>query len=587
VAQANEAERLNALRQLNLLDTAPSSSFDRITRMASQLFGLPIAAVSLTDSDRQWFKSRVGVDHRSIPRDKAPCAQVADFAVPVVIPDMLRDPIYQSSPLAHGGVRFYAGAPLMTRQGYCLGAMCVLGMEARESSAAEMTILGDLAAMVMDQIELQHALGRIDPISGLPNRVQFAEDLEDLSRDGVPGRQRYLVLVDLASPDQVDAAIRVMGSDHLDSLLLEASHTITEAIGPGRRAYHVAATQVVFLARPDLDEQSLLVELEAQVGTFRSAISTRIYVTAAIGVAPFIEDAFSPIDVLRMAHNAAQDARECGARVGLYSRTVDERHRRRYTIINDITNALASSDQLSLVYQPRVDIASGACHSVEALLRWQHPELAEISPTEFVPMVERTPMVMSVTAWVIDAALRQWSEWNAAGLDVQISVNVSAANLEEADFLDRLQDLLTNHNVPPSRLELEVTESAVLVDVDRALALLRQIAAIGVRIAIDDFGTGYSSLSYLQQLPANVVKIDQSFMIDLDEDARKQSLVKTMIGLGHEFGFRVVAEGVESDGVLCLLAAAGCDEAQGYLFARPMLPAAFAAWRSAPRPVTA
>ncbi len=161
-----ELQRLEALHELELLDTPPAEAFDRITRLAAQLFGLPISAVSLTDTDRQWFKSRVGVSHQAIPREKAPCAQVTDTGSILVIPDLLDDDCYRDSQLAHSGIRFYAGAPLVTDSGFTLGAMCVLGTEPREASAAEMASLTDLAGMVMAQIELQHALGRIDPISG-------------------------------------------------------------------------------------------------------------------------------------------------------------------------------------------------------------------------------------------------------------------------------------------------------------------------------------------------------------------------------------------------------------------------------------
>ncbi|RYE95593.1 MAG: GAF domain-containing protein, partial [Oxalobacteraceae bacterium] len=174
---------MDALHQLKLLDTPASESFDRITRMASQIFGLPIAAVSLTDHDRQWFKSRVGVDHCSIPRAGAPCAEVAETTQLLVIEDFLEDSDYAESPLGRAGNRFYAGAPLVTNDGYGLGALCVLGTEPRRASSAELAALTDLAAMVMAQIELQHAFGRIDPVSGMPTRNQFREDLIDLARD--------------------------------------------------------------------------------------------------------------------------------------------------------------------------------------------------------------------------------------------------------------------------------------------------------------------------------------------------------------------------------------------------------------------
>lgn len=209
MANHDEEGRLDALRQLNLLDTSPSESFDRITRMASQIFGLPVAAVSLTDSDRQWFKSRVGITHMSIPRDRAPCARVAESTEIVLIPDLLADECYATSILAGQGVRFYAGAPLTTREGYGLGALCVLGTEPRNATPAEMSALNDLAQIVMSQIELQHAFGRIDPLSGLPNRTQFLDDLEDLGRNET-GSRRLAVLIELARAEQLNNGVRVM-----------------------------------------------------------------------------------------------------------------------------------------------------------------------------------------------------------------------------------------------------------------------------------------------------------------------------------------------------------------------------------------
>ena len=212
---------LDALYQLNLLDTPASESFDRITRMAAQLFAVPISAVSLTDRDRQWFKSRVGVEHMSIPREKAPCSQVAETANTVVIPDLLADACYATSVLAEQGVRFYAGAPLTTRDGFALGALCVLGTEPRTATAPELAALNDLAQMAMAQIELQHAFGRIDPLSGLPNLTQFIDDLDDLGRDD-PGRKRFAVVIELARPEQISAGVRVMGSAYIEEMVRRA-----------------------------------------------------------------------------------------------------------------------------------------------------------------------------------------------------------------------------------------------------------------------------------------------------------------------------------------------------------------------------
>jgi EAL domain-containing protein (putative c-di-GMP-specific phosphodiesterase class I)/GGDEF domain-containing protein len=573
----NEEARLDALRQLNLLDTPPSETFDRITRMAAQIFDLPIAAVSLTDSDRQWFKSRVGVDHMSIPREQAPCAQVAEQAGTLVVPDLLADACYADSPLAKSGVRFYAGVPLVTGHGFGLGALCVLGTKPRTVSVPEMDALRDLASMVMAQIELQHAFGRIDPLSGLSNRSQFLEDLDDHARD-TPGAGRLAVLVDIARGDQIDHGIRVLGSDFIDGIVQDAARTIRSLLGPQRTAYHVAATQFAFLAPEGAEERAYLATIEALLPKLRQDPRVRFTMRLAIGIAPFVLGETSASDVLRAAFSAAQDARAAQRAVALYSPASDGAHARRFRLLNDFGAALASPDQLRLVYQPRIDLRTGRCVGVEALLRWRHPVLGDVSPAEFMPVIERAASIRPATAWVLDRALGQLAAWNV-GENIQLSVNVSAANLEEADFAERVQSYLHKHRIRPARLEIEVTESAVMRHAGQALVQLRTVEQTGVRIAIDDFGTGYSSLAYLQRLPAHVVKIDQSFIRDLAAGGeRERTLVRSMIGLSHGLGYRVVAEGIETAEVAELLADMGCDEAQGYHFARPLVPAAFARW---------
>ena len=573
-----EEARLDALYQLKLLDTPASESFDRITRMAAQIFGLPIAAVSLTDRDRQWFKSRVGVEHRSIPREKAPCGQVAESTEALVINDFLAHPGYADSGLARAGTRFYAGAPLITSEGYGLGALCVLGTEPRETTAAEMAALTDLAAMVMAQIELQHAFGRIDPVSGLPTRNQFLDDLIDLARDR-PGEQRMAVVVDLARDDQVSKIARAMGGARIDELVREASRALRTALGPTRTAYHVGPTQLAFLSPPGVDQAGYVEQLETSFELLRAASSVRFVTSIAIGVRPFTVGAVRADDVLRGAASAAQDARDTDGAIALYSASNDTAHRRQHRLLRDFGVALEAGDQFRLVFQPRLDLATGRCIGAETLLRWRHPVLGEISPAEFIPLIEQTSLARPTTQWVLEAALDQLARWRDAGLDLVLSVNISAANLVELDLIQRLQLGLLKRNLRPDRLEIELTESAIMDQPDQALAMLRELADTGIRLAIDDFGTGQSSLAYLQRLPAHVVKIDQAFVRNLEETSGPDFvLVEAMIGLAHRLGYRVVAEGVETPAAAAVLAQIGCDEAQGFWFARPLEAALFEGW---------
>jgi EAL domain-containing protein (putative c-di-GMP-specific phosphodiesterase class I)/GAF domain-containing protein len=575
----DEDARLDALYRLNLLDTAPSESFDRITRMAGQIFGLPIAAVSLTDRDRQWFKSRIGVEHCSIPREGAPCAQVAERAETLLIPDLQADSCYRSSLLAEQGIRFYAGVSLTTREGHSLGALCVLGTEPRETSEKELSALNDLAKMVMSQIELQHAFGRLDPLSGLPNRNQFLEDLADLGRDR-PGEHRLAVVVDLARSEQLNHGLRVMGSGYLDQIVREAAVTIASTVGHAFPAYHVATTQFAFLAEPCLDEQECVAKLVDMLAQIQTECRSSFVMATSIGVSPFIAGETQPTTVLRMAHSAAQDARARSPMVSVYSLVEDDAHQRRFQLLNDFGHAMEAEGQLTLVFQPRIDLSNEVCIGAEALLRWRHPELGQISPAEFIPVIEQTALAGPMTRWVLDAALRQLAQWREAGLEHRLSVNVSASNLEDPCFAEQVQLQILRHRVRPEWLELEVTESAVMSDVANATSQLTALVKAGIHIAIDDFGTGHSSLAYLQKLPGKILKIDQSFIREIDIGERERTLVRSMVSLAHDLGYHVVAEGVETASVRDWVIALGCDEAQGYFYGRPMTANGFLAWQS-------
>ncbi len=574
-----ERARLFALEQLNLLDTPPSESFDRLTRLASQLFGLPISAVSLTDADRQWFKSRVGVDHWEIPREKAPCASVSASSEVVVIPDMLASSSYRESHLANSGIRFYAGAPLTTREGHTLGAMCVLGTEPREITEQERATLVDLAAMAMAQIELQHAFGRVDPLTGMANRGQFDEDVQDLALDA-PDTRRAAFFIEVVEPSQLSALHRTMGPAFLDELAQVSARCLQQALGKESRLYYLGGCQFVHLVAA-ASEDALIehaLRLREDLMALESAREVPVLVQPVVGIAAFHLGATTPSDVLRSAHAATLDARQIGRGAGVFSKELEERFQRRNMLLSDIDRALESDDELYLVFQPRVAVTTGVCQGAEALLRWRHPVLGEVSPAEFIPLIENTPMARSLTAWVLRQAIRQAALWRQQGRQLRISINVSATNLEEADFAQRVLEALRQARLPAAAIELEVTESALIGKGQAAASQLDALIAAGILIAIDDFGTGYSSLSYLHEIPANIVKIDRRFITHLGEHARTRTLVGSMIGMAHELGYSVVAEGVEDEAALACLGQLGCNEVQGYLLAKPLLPGVFEAW---------
>jgi EAL domain-containing protein (putative c-di-GMP-specific phosphodiesterase class I) len=228
--------------------------------------------------------------------------------------------------------------------------------------------------------------------------------------------------------------------------------------------------------------------------------------------------------------------------------------------------------------QPKARLDSGQVVGVEALVRWEHPELGWVPPDEFVPIAERSGLIGPLTTRVLDGALAAWAEWRTAGHDLSVAVNLSARSLHDADLVEEVERLLRRHGVPAERLTLEVTEGSVMADPTRAVAVLHQLRDLGVRLSVDDFGTGYSSLSYLQRLPVQEVKIDRSFVTGLSTEGENVAIVRAIIDLGRHLGLEVVAEGVEDRATWDLLTSMHCDLVQGWHLARPMPTGELPAW---------
>ncbi|MBV8501320.1 MAG: bifunctional diguanylate cyclase/phosphodiesterase [Paucibacter sp.] len=315
-------------------------------------------------------------------------------------------------------------------------------------------------------------------------------------------------------------------------------------------------------------EQACLVAREA----LASAIvvdGIALQLSASTGVALHPEDGTDSRELLRLADIAMHAARRTRLQQLRYAPSQERFSTQLLALKVDLAQALRH-EGLSLVYQPKVELATGQLCGVEALARWQHPQHGFVSPAEFVPLAETCELVHPFTEQVLCLALRQCAQWLAAGWRVPVAVNVSVNNLMNAAFVTRTQELLQLHGVAPELLEMEVTEGALMRNPETALARLSELRALGVRLSIDDFGSGYASLGYLKKLPVDVLKIDKSFTTDLIGDAANRLIVRWTIGLAQGLGLKVVAEGVESAEVAELLRRKNCDIGQGYHFGRPM-----------------
>lgn len=567
----DEEERVAALQQLGILNANTSEYFDSVTRLAADMFGVSGSYISLLDSDRQWLKSTVGLCPSGSQRDQTFCNYTIQQASVMMVEDTLLDPRFVNNPMVSGpaGIRFYAGAPLLTPEGYAIGALCLVDNRPRTLDAAAQAKLTSLATLVMAHIMLGRAVGHVDAVSGMPNKYQLIEDLTAAAKRQ-PGQDRVLADIDMPDAAKAFEIIRVLGVSVYDQLVREVGNRLMRLFEGRAHVYHLTDARFAVLSNDDDTESFItyLYSLEAELQAPLHNLNVPLVLPSFGGIVVFDLCPGSAKDAPRKAAAAVNQALITQQRWSIYNNAEDERQKRAFRLLNDVQDGIAGG-QFQLLYQPKHDLVNGACLSAEALLRWSHAELGPISPAEFIPLVEKTALIGPLTHWVMRTAIRQIGEWHAAGYQIKVAINLSAYNFEEPDIVDRLAALCKEFDVDPRYVEIECTEG-IWMEGAGILQTLHEIRALGMSLALDDFGTGYSNFAYLQKVPATVVKVDQSLIRNVHENPRDQQIVRSLIALARELDYQVVAEGVETELSLGLIRDWGCHIAQGYHFAKPL-----------------
>jgi diguanylate cyclase (GGDEF)-like protein len=418
--------------------------------------------------------------------------------------------------------------------------------------------------------ELHHQATH-DALTGLANRVLFAERLE-----GAIAAQRPF-------------AVCVLDLDRFKVINDSLGHGTGDALLKlvGRRLLSTTRSDDA-IARAGGDEFLLLLhdlgareDVERLATRWMNALSepyrvhgTELHISPSIGIARFPVDATDAEELLARADEAMYQAKQAGKNVfRFFDAEVMGCSRERLALEADLRQAISQS-QFQLHYQPKIDIGSGIARSVEALLRWQHPTRGLMMPEDFISIAEDTGLILPIGDWVVREAFRQARAWQAQGLPfLRVAVNVSPTQFRQSGFPNMVREAAEAHSLDPSSLEIELTEATLMSNAERSVAMLEQLSRLGVLVAIDDFGTGYSSMSYLQRFPIDKLKIDRSFIRDLDSNPDDVAIVRAIISLAHGLRLKVVAEGVESDAQLDILRRMGCDQYQGCLRS-PAVPAA-------------
>jgi EAL domain-containing protein (putative c-di-GMP-specific phosphodiesterase class I) len=307
-----------------------------------------------------------------------------------------------------------------------------------------------------------------------------------------------------------------------------------------------------------------------------------LHVGASIGIALFPEHGKDAMTLMRQADVAMYVAKRNTRGFAIYDPATDEHNPRNLALLGELRTAI-DLDELVLYFQPKVDLKVGRIAGVEALVRWQHPRHGLMFPDEFVPLAEQTGLIKPLTMWVLKDALRQHALWRQAGIDLEIAVNLSVRNLQDARLPERVAKILEGVSKPNDRLWLEITETDIMADPERAHAVLANLDDMNVMLSIDDFGTGYSSLAYLRQLPVREIKIDKSFVMAMHGSENDAVIVHSIVDLAHNIGLQVIAEGIEDEPTYRRLLELGCDMGQGYYFSKPIPADEFLRWLSESR----
>jgi len=414
-----------------------------------------------------------------------------------------------------------------------------------------------------------------DLLTKLPNRILFADRLEMAIVQASRRKEKLAVMfLDL---DRFKLVNDTYGHQVGDQLLREFSARVRQSLRTGDTLARQGGDEFTALLPSLTNSDDVNIIADKILGELRKPFTVadaQFLATASIGIAIYPDDAVNAQDLIRCADMAMYQVKGQGKNgYAAFQPHMHTAHLDRLSLEHDLRKAVEQGDQFELHFQPQVDSLAGRVVGVEALIRWRHPREGMISPEIFIPIAEEAGLIVGISDWVLREACARLADLRQRGfVDLRLGVNLSPREFERADLLERIQIPLEEFNIPTEALEIEITESLLMKDVDSIVARIKRLRHTGIHISIDDFGTRYSSLNYLRRFSVNRIKIDQSFVRDLDSSQDSRAIIQAIVGIARNFSLHVMVEGVETDRQVALLRQLGCNEMQGYFFSRPLLP---------------
>jgi len=599
LSDITETKQLRSLQQLimnALADEIPITDIaDQLCRRVEEI--APDVVSSLLHVDAGGLIHPLGgpslpedysraLDGVAIGPDVGSCGSSAYYGKAVLATDIDTDPRwqpYKAMPLAIG-LRACWSTAIKAKDGRVIGTFAFYFRECRGPSHWHQRIVEacvHLGALAIERKEARAQIARLayyDVLTGLPNRTHLRDLISEAVAACPAGKHVALAFLDVDNFKDVNDTL---GHSAGDELLVQFAQCLRAQTRPGDMLGRLGGDEfVIVLPDRDAAQASLVASRITEALAVPLRIGTRqAPMSASIGISMYPDNATDIDTLIQQADAAMYQAKRAGrSTYRFFSADMNRLAEQRLLHSAALRSAIAN-DELKLHYQPQIRTIDGGIHGVEALARWHDAVLGEVSPTKFIPLAEECGLIEQIGLWSIREACRQMAEWRKGGLDIPcVSVNLSPINFQNLNLAAAVAEILANHGLPPGVLMLEITEGVILNEHSVAIETMNALRDLGVGLSLDDFGTGYSSLSRLTHLPIRELKIDRSFMRDVENDSSARAIVTTVVRVGQSLQLTVVAEGVETDGQRKLLTELGCDVVQGFLYAPALSPPAFGRW---------
>lgn len=550
------------------------------TRLACILLKVPICFVSVLDDEKQHIRSAQNTSITETSLSDAFCVHTVNAGKMLICSDTLQDINFKDYRLVKHAphIRFYGGCPLRTREGVIIGTLCILSTLPHTLTDEQVDIFEKMAELVSGFIASWHTIGYVDIVTLLPNRQRLLKDIASLN--DAPFKLTIIDCIDM--PFAYEMA-RSLGMTVVEDLLRDMAVQLQSVLNLPGLLYAVATGRFAFLitAGENITLENISVKLQGIQARMNPQIPLDLNIH--IGDSGPCTNILMPGEILRRAISALHEGIRQGNRFMTYDVEVDRQKKNDFNLLTDLKTALQEEQGLYLVYQPKVSLVTGQVTGVEALLRWRHPKMGEILPGLLIPLVEKTGLMRELTDWVIDMSIKQQRLWCDKGLTLPISINLSASDFSRPDFADILAQKMRNARLDPAMLGVECLETEKMLESESALHGLEMLKRRGFKISLDDFGSGHSNINYLRQIPMDIIKLDRSIILNISTDKGSLIIVRNVIKLLKQLDYEVLAEGVEDDLTVDILRSLGCDEVQGYVYSKPLVPDAFESWYYAER----